>query len=80
MEERYRCCNENNHEWRSDRIIDNKHAATCRRCYGKALFTETEWRNIEDLQEEQDPVLSRIKKLEERVKELELILKRREIN
>ena len=79
MEGRYRACN-GNHEWRSDRIIDNKHAATCRRCYGKALFTETEWRNIEDLHEEQDPILSRIKKLEYRVAELELILKRREIN
>ena len=75
MEGRYRGCN-GNHEWRSDRIVDNKHAATCSRCHGKALFTKTEWTQIENLEEERDPVLSRIKKLEQRVADLESMTSR----
>ena len=76
MEGRYRSYN-GNHEWRSDRIVDNKHAATCSRCHGKALFTKTEWTQIENLEEERDPVLSRIKKLEQRVADLESMTSRK---
>ena len=72
--ERYSSCN-GNHEWVSDMIVDKKHAARCRRCHKKELFSDKEWTKIENLKEERDPTLSRIKELEERVADLESILR-----
>ena len=80
MEGRYRGCNGNNHEWESYIIVDNKHAATCTRCHKKDFFSDKEWTKIENQKEDRDPTLSRIKELEQRVADLELILKRHGIH